>query len=190
MRPGLCRHHLIGFVGVVAGHFTSSASARSLPHVSCRTKINFYLNARKGVGREMQPWLQRRYRAQEFCMTCVPGAPTASPGDSLGNGESFPGRERQPRHRKSENPDNSGSSLPADRNCRSSQHLSLPESIRPEHPQKLALNRQLRKPLEVASWRQTQSRGASLRWCVAEPNRWAQPSRHARDHTLRLGASG
>jgi hypothetical protein len=64
-------------------------------------------------------------------MTCVPGAPTASPGDSLGSGEPFPGRERQPRHRKSENPDNSGSSLPAVRNCRSSQHLSLPESIRP-----------------------------------------------------------
>ena len=128
MRPGLCRHHLIGFVWVVAGHFTSSPSARSLPHVSCRAKINFYLNARKGVGRGIRPWLQRRYRAQEFCMTCVPGAPTASPGDSLGSGEPFPGRERQPRHRKSENPDNSGSSLPAGRNCRSSQHLSLPES--------------------------------------------------------------
>jgi hypothetical protein len=69
-------------------------------------------------------------------MTCVPGAPIGSPGDSHGSGKPFPGRERQPRHRKSENPDNSGSSLPAERNCRSSQHLSLPESIRPEHPPK------------------------------------------------------
>jgi hypothetical protein len=125
-------------------------------------------------------------------MTFVPGAPIASPGDSHGSGEPFPGRERQPRRRKSENPDNSGSSLPAERNCRSSQRLSLPESIRPEHPQKLALNRRLRKPLEVASLRQKPSGGASMRWCFAEPNRWTQPSsdRHTRDHALRLGASG
>ena len=56
MRPGLDRHHLISFVGVVAGHFTSSPSARSLPHVSCRAKINFYLNARKRAGRRIQLW--------------------------------------------------------------------------------------------------------------------------------------
>src|SRR6202040_2283455 len=104
--------------------------------------------ARKGAGRRIQLWLQRRHRAQEFCRPYVPGAPIASPGDSLGSGEPFPGRERQTRHRKSENPDNSGSSLPAGRNCRSSQHLSSPESIRPGHRQKLALNRQFRKPLE------------------------------------------
>jgi hypothetical protein len=42
-------------------------------------------------------------------MSDVPGAPIASPGDSQGSGEPFPCRERQPRHCKSENPDNSGS---------------------------------------------------------------------------------
>jgi hypothetical protein len=57
----------------------------------------------------IQLWLQCRHRAQEFCRPYVPGAPIASPGDSHGSGEPFPGRERQPRHRKSENPDNSGS---------------------------------------------------------------------------------
>jgi len=50
MRPGLYRHHLISFVGVVAGHFTSSPSAPSLPHVSCRAKIKF-LSERKKKGR-------------------------------------------------------------------------------------------------------------------------------------------
>jgi hypothetical protein len=45
-------------------------------------------------------------------MSYVPGAPIASPGDSHGSGEPFPGRERQPRHRKSENPDNSDRNFP------------------------------------------------------------------------------
>src|SRR6266849_438544 len=61
------------------------------------------------AGRGIQFWLQRRYRAHESCMSYVPRAPIASPGDSQGSGEPFPCRERQPRHRKSENPDNSGS---------------------------------------------------------------------------------
>ena len=81
----------------------------TLPHVSRRAKINFYLIARKVAGRRIQLWLQRRHRALKFCMSCVPRAPIASPGDSQGSGEPFPCRERQPRHRKSENPDNSGS---------------------------------------------------------------------------------
>jgi hypothetical protein len=52
MRPGLYRHHLIGFVGVVAGHFTSSpfspqSSARFVP-----SKDQF-LSERKKRGRSL-----------------------------------------------------------------------------------------------------------------------------------------
>src|SRR6267142_3228348 len=75
-------------------HFPSS----SAPSVSHRAKINFYLNARKVAARAFRLWLQLRYRAQEFCMTYVPGAPIASPDDSQGSGEPVPCRERQLRH--------------------------------------------------------------------------------------------
>jgi hypothetical protein len=49
MRPGLYRHHLIGFVGVVAGHFTSWPPAPSLPHVS--PSKDQFLSERKKRGR-------------------------------------------------------------------------------------------------------------------------------------------
>jgi hypothetical protein len=71
--------------------------------------VNFYLNARKVAGRGIPHWPESPYQVREFCRSYVPGAPIASPGDSHGSGESFPGRERQPRHRKSENQDSSGS---------------------------------------------------------------------------------
>src|SRR6266478_8313740 len=71
--------------------------------------INFYLDAKKVAGRGIPHWPESPYQVREFCMSYVPGAPIASPGDSHGSGESFPGRERQPRHRKSENQDSSGS---------------------------------------------------------------------------------
>jgi len=48
------------------------------------------------------------YQVREFCMSYVPGAPIASPGDSHGSGEPFPGREPQPRRRRSGKPDNVG----------------------------------------------------------------------------------
>ena len=92
-----------------ADFISPSPSAPVFRSFRARGKFNFYLNARKVAARGIRLWLQLRYRAQEFCMTYVPGAPIASPGDSLGSGEPFSCRERQPRHRKSENPDNSGS---------------------------------------------------------------------------------
>src|ERR1700682_921601 len=76
---------------------------------SFRGKFKFYLNARKVAARGIRLWLQLRHHAQEFCMTYVPGAPIASPGYSHGSGEPSPCRERQPRHRRLDNLDKSGS---------------------------------------------------------------------------------
>src|SRR6267142_1226793 len=94
--------------GMVEDIITALSHFKAL-FVIARNSVNCYLDARKVAGRGIQLWLQRRYRAQEFCMSYVPRAPIASRGDSQGSGEPFPCRERQPRHRKSENPDNSGS---------------------------------------------------------------------------------
>ena len=82
------------------------APARSGGGLNAGKAVNFYLNPKKVAGRD---WPASPYQVLEFCMSYVPCAPIASPGDSHGSGEPFPGRERQPRHRKSENPDNSGS---------------------------------------------------------------------------------
>jgi len=73
-----------------------------LPQSSARfapRKVQFLSERKKSGSSRDSAWLQLRYRAQEFCMTYVPGAPNASPGDSQGSGEPFPCRERQPRHR-------------------------------------------------------------------------------------------
>ena len=101
---GLCPCDLID-----GQSFPPSPLAPTLPRVLRRAKINSYLHAKKVAGRGIPHWPESPYQVREFCMSYVPGAPIASPGDSHGSGEPFPGRERQPRHRKSENPDNSGS---------------------------------------------------------------------------------
>jgi hypothetical protein len=82
------------------------------PHSSARfrrAKINSYLHAKRVAGRGILHWPESPYQVREFCMSYVPGPPIASPGDSHGSEEPFPGRERQPRRRTSESPDNSGS---------------------------------------------------------------------------------
>jgi len=73
-------------------------------------------------------------------MSYVPGAPIASPVDSRGSGEPFPCRERQPRHRKSENPDNSrkGLSLPQAKHSKSEAARMVPAGfVRPGYPLQL-----------------------------------------------------
>jgi len=90
-------------------HFPFRLEPQSSAPFRAEPKFNF-LSERKKVGSSRDVSLGCNIDSgSEFCMTSFQAAPLASPGDSQGAEISSPCVNDKPGHRKSENPDNSGS---------------------------------------------------------------------------------